>query len=356
MQLTPIISFYAPPLTIAKVLLGSGTPDGRTKAADCLQRIHEYAESTHHERILIEALALEALLHAASNNEEAALAALEDSLALAQPGGFIRLYVDLGPEIADLLRHLQDRKQYAEYIASLLKAFADSSPLDPQTQGNRQLIEPLTMRELEILELLARRYSNKEIAAELFISPETVKRHAINIYQKLAVHNRREAVAGVRCPGPDPTPLILPFSPQQNTQITSFLHTFGCIAACLRTISYRYDRHLNLCQMAKVCVPNSKECSMLEQLSPYPIDKPAAYRICVTGCLEDDYAQRYWGMTARSVQQEGEPEQTILFGDVADQAALVGIMNALYNMGYAVLSMERLDPDTDIHEDNTKKS
>ena len=135
MQLTPIISFYAPPLTIAKVLLGSGTPNGRTKAADCLQRIREYAESTHHERILIEVLALEAILHAANNDEEAALAALEDSLALAQPGGFIRLYVDLGPEIADLLRRLQDRKPYAEYIASILKAFADARRLIPQLRG-----------------------------------------------------------------------------------------------------------------------------------------------------------------------------------------------------------------------------
>ena len=86
---------------------------------------------------------------------------------------------------------------------------------------------------------------------------------------------------------------------------------------------------------------------MLEQLSPYPMDKPAAYRICVTGCLEDDYAQRYWGMTARSFQQEGKPEQTVLVGKVADQAALVGIMNALYNMGYAVLTVERINPQTD---------
>ncbi len=98
LQLTPMYSFYTPQLTIAKVLLAAGTPDGRRMAADCLRQLHEYSESTHHTRVLIEVLALEALLHAAEHDEEAALTALGESLALAQPGGFIRLYVDLGPD------------------------------------------------------------------------------------------------------------------------------------------------------------------------------------------------------------------------------------------------------------------
>jgi len=139
-------------------------------------------------------LALQALLHTAKNDEGAALIALEESLALAHPGGFIRLYVDLGPEMADLLRRLQNREPFIEQIASILNAFVDAVPHDPLGKENGQLIEPLTKRESEILELLARRYSNKEIATELVISPETVKRHAVNIYQKLAVHNRRGAV------------------------------------------------------------------------------------------------------------------------------------------------------------------
>ncbi|MEJ2753362.1 MAG: LuxR C-terminal-related transcriptional regulator, partial [Chloroflexota bacterium] len=120
--------------------------------------------------------------------------ALEESLALAQPGGFIRLYVDLGPKMAELLRHLHNREPYSEYVTNILGAFADTARLNSEPAGNGQLIEPLTERELEILALLGKRYSNKEIAAELVISPETVKRHAINIYQKLAVHNRRDAV------------------------------------------------------------------------------------------------------------------------------------------------------------------
>ncbi|MFN2105357.1 MAG: LuxR C-terminal-related transcriptional regulator, partial [Candidatus Promineifilaceae bacterium] len=180
-QLSAMPFFYAPPLTIPKVLLAIGTPGSLVKAADCLQRLHAFAESTHNTRVLIEVLALEAMLHAANQNEEAALEALEESLALAQPGGFIRLYVDLGPKMAELLRHLHNREPYSEYVTNILGAFADTARLNSEPAGNGQLIEPLTERELEILALLGKRYSNKEIAAELVISPETVKRHAINI-------------------------------------------------------------------------------------------------------------------------------------------------------------------------------
>ncbi|UCF29316.1 MAG: hypothetical protein JSW42_06480, partial [Chloroflexota bacterium] len=107
LRLVPMHSFYMPELTIPKVLLAAGTPGGLTMAADCLQRIHDYADSTHNVRVMIEVLALEALLNAADNDEKAALATLEQSLALARPGGYIRLYVDLGPDMADLLRRMQ---------------------------------------------------------------------------------------------------------------------------------------------------------------------------------------------------------------------------------------------------------
>ncbi len=198
MQLSPVISFYAPALTIPKVLLAVGTANGRTMAARCLQRIHHFAQTRHHTRVLIEVLAVQAMLHAANNDQAAALVVLEKSLILAQPGGFIRLYVDLGPKIADLLVRLQNREPYVQYIDSILHAFANGSHLDMESSRNSQLFEPLTDRETVILELLAKRYSNKEIAAELFISPATVKRHTVNLYQKLSVHSRREAVMAGR--------------------------------------------------------------------------------------------------------------------------------------------------------------
>jgi LuxR family maltose regulon positive regulatory protein len=206
LHLAPMHTFYMPELTIPKVLLAVGTPGGRTMAADCLQRIHEYAESTHNVRVMIEVLALEALLHAAKDNENAALVTLEQSLALARPGGYIRLYVDLGPDMADLLRHIQNREPFTEYIASILQAFAVTSNHAARPEVNERSIEPLTNREVEILELLAKRYSNKEIAAELVISPATVKRHTINLYEKLSVHDRRDAVREAIALGLIPTP------------------------------------------------------------------------------------------------------------------------------------------------------
>jgi hypothetical protein len=85
----------------------------------------------------------------------------------------------------------------------------------------------------------------------------------------------------------------------------------------------------------------------MELLSLVPMDMPGTYRICVAGCLENGWAERIWGMSSTPVEQTGEGEQTLLAGKVADQAALVGIINALYNMGHAVLSVERLPPEVD---------
>ena len=86
-----------------------------------------------------------------------------------------------------------------------------------------------------------------------------------------------------------------------------------------------------------------------------PMDQPATYRICVTGSLERDLAERFWGMTASPDERTGEPDQTVLVGEIADQAALVGIINALYNSGHTVVSVERLPPDEDPHTDDPKE-
>ena len=85
-----------------------------------------------------------------------------------------------------------------------------------------------------------------------------------------------------------------------------------------------------------------------------PMDMPATYRICVTGCLDSNFAERYWRMTSSPIEKIGEPEQTALVGEVADQAALMGIINALYNSGHAVVSVDRLPPDADLPKDDTK--
>lgn len=154
-------------------------------------------EAIHNVRFLIEVLAIEALHFAALGDEAAAVAALGRSLALAEPSGFIRLYVDLGPRMGELLGRLRAMTSKTSYVSRILAVFGGSAPV----AGQGGLIEPLTERELQVLALLAGRYSNKEIARELYIAPATVKRHTINIYQKLSVESRRDAVEAARALG-----------------------------------------------------------------------------------------------------------------------------------------------------------
>jgi LuxR family transcriptional regulator, maltose regulon positive regulatory protein len=197
--------FYAPQLTSLKILLAQDTPASRQQAAEALARLYDFVTATHNTRFTIEVLALQALLQDAQGNERAALALLEQAVSLAEPGGFIRLFADLGLRMAHLLVRLRQIGIAPGYTDRILQAFGESAPAAPSQRaagsaaispkGQMVLIEPLTDREREVLALLAQRLSNKEIAQALAVSPQTVKRHATNLYQKLQVGGRREAVA-----------------------------------------------------------------------------------------------------------------------------------------------------------------
>jgi len=196
-QLAPLPLFYAPQLTAAKALLAADDPAKAGLLGDYLSKWRIHLEAIHNVRFLIEVLAMEAMHFAALGDEPAAAAALGRSLALAEPSGFIRVYVDLGPRMKELLGRLRPSHAKANYIGRILAAFSGGVPAVSQDG----LIEPLTERELQILALLAERYSNKEIAQDLYIAPGTVKRHTINIYQKLSVESRRDAVVAARTLG-----------------------------------------------------------------------------------------------------------------------------------------------------------
>lgn len=164
----------------------------------------EFFETTHNIRFLIEVLALQAYLNAMQGKQQAALVLLGKSVDLAQPGGFIRLFVDLGPQMAQLLTALKtvdsDRLQYVEKV---LAAFASDLQAGEKETKNRRfktgdLLEPLTNREQDVLELLAQRQTNKEIAEQLVISPHTVQFHIKNIFTKLNVRSRRQAADRAR--------------------------------------------------------------------------------------------------------------------------------------------------------------
>jgi len=161
---------------------------------------------------LIDILLLQSLNYQKQSQGDKALAALARAITLAEPGGFIRPFLDLGPEVAGLLVRLSHRGVAPEYIARILAAFQDetkdeepalSTPkgrttkaLDPSLVlgPSSLLVEPLTPRELDVLALLAQGLTNKEIAQRLVISPGTVRQHAYNLYQKLQVNSRLQAV------------------------------------------------------------------------------------------------------------------------------------------------------------------
>ncbi len=171
------------------------------QADSLLTRLETFVGGIHATRVLIEVLALRALLHHAQGDEPAACEALGRAVSLAQPGGFIRLFVDPGPGLIKVLTSLELEEEGQRYVGRILAAFQadrESQAGEPLEQRTTQMSAAMTNRELEILGLLADRLSRQEIADRLCISTATVKRHAENIYCKLGVPGRRQAVAKAR--------------------------------------------------------------------------------------------------------------------------------------------------------------
>jgi LuxR family maltose regulon positive regulatory protein len=209
-----------PIVTKVRVLIAQDTDASLKEAVSILQELLAHAKSTHNVYRQIGILAHLALVYQAQGQTDDALHALERSVEMAQPGGFIRTFVDLGPEMAKLLYQLAERRVEPEYLGQVLAAFdeltmgegrktkdtfvslREPDSAAPMSYGDRYAsIEPLTRRELEILKHLEQDLSNKEIARALVISPLTVKRHASNIYAKLGTSGRIKAVAKARTLG-----------------------------------------------------------------------------------------------------------------------------------------------------------
>jgi LuxR family maltose regulon positive regulatory protein len=183
-------------LAIARVLIVKGDGPSVKQALALLESLLQAAEAEGRASVTIETLALQALAHGRRGERAAAMSSLERALRLAEPEGYVRRFADLGLPMARLLQEARSRDVMPDYVKTLLAAFGGDVPLP--APGQQTLPEPLTDREEEVLELLAAGLSNREIAAQLVISPETVKKHAGNIYGKLGVGSRTEAVARAR--------------------------------------------------------------------------------------------------------------------------------------------------------------
>ncbi len=190
-------------ITLARVLISRYRTDQAKQAihdaAGLLERLGQVAKSGGRLRSVIEILILQALVHQAQGDIPAALKPLQQALKLAEPEGFVRLFVDEGVSMAHLLHEAISQQISPEYARRLL----DDLPALPseqiiQSKAQPPLIDPLSKRELEILHHIAQGLTNQDIADQLYLSLYTVKAHARNIYGKLGVSNRTQAVTRSR--------------------------------------------------------------------------------------------------------------------------------------------------------------
>jgi LuxR family maltose regulon positive regulatory protein len=197
--------FLIPDLVRAELLVADGAPDSLAQALCELDELRRAAEQEHIEMALINVLAIQSLALEAQGNSDKALELLERAVTLARPGDLVRTFVDRGSPMADLLARLAGQGAVTAYVARILAAFPRRDDAHTYAQRNgkvspsaMEIADLLTQREVEVLHLLDQQLSNKQIAQQLVITPETVQRHAANIFTKLAVHNRRQAVAKAR--------------------------------------------------------------------------------------------------------------------------------------------------------------
>ena len=198
MAAAALVETHDLPLSQARVYLAQDDPDAALAVLAPLRQEVE-AKGWPDERLKV--MVLQALAHQAQGDKDTAVQTLGDALALAEPGGFIRIFVDEGLPMAHLLSAVAAQGMMPDYVDKLLAVFAteeqkieDKSLLSP-LPASQPLIDPLSKRELEILILIAAGLKNKEIAAELVISLNTVLYHVKNIYSKLGVNKRALAIA-----------------------------------------------------------------------------------------------------------------------------------------------------------------
>jgi LuxR family maltose regulon positive regulatory protein len=189
-------------VTRVRILVARGGDADLQSALQILEVLEDITDRTHNTSHKIEVLALRALALDAQGKSSEASVPLQQAVELSRPGGFLRVFVDLGKPMQEMLRSPAVPDHLGATIQRILAAFpgvavseSPSGPVRGPLFNNQTLPEPLTNRELEILALLRTPKSIKDIAFNLSISPATVRRHTINIYGKLGVNNRWKAVA-----------------------------------------------------------------------------------------------------------------------------------------------------------------
>jgi LuxR family transcriptional regulator, maltose regulon positive regulatory protein len=195
-------------ITLARLLLAqfrsTGSESAKQDAMALLERLREASDEGGRNSSLIEILILQALTHEARGDIFAALIPLERALSLAEPEGYVRIFLDEGAPMAKLLAEANAHEVMPDCTSRLLAAFEPEGlrhkekPALIPARREQPLVEPLSQRELEVLRLVALGLSNREISDRLFLALNTVKGHNRVIFSKLQVHRRTEAIARAR--------------------------------------------------------------------------------------------------------------------------------------------------------------
>jgi LuxR family maltose regulon positive regulatory protein len=188
-------------ITLVRVLLARFRSDRVNTSISgllkLLERLQKAAEERGGKGSVIEILVLQTMAYQAQGNHTAALLSLENALALAEPQGYVRIFLDDGPSIMELLSEAVSRGFMSDYTGRLLAAFESERLISadkPVLTFSQPLIEPLSQRELEVLKLLRSDLSGPEIAQQLSVSINTFRTHTKNIFIKLGVNDRRAAI------------------------------------------------------------------------------------------------------------------------------------------------------------------
>ncbi len=171
------------------------------KATTLLEGVKTKARQGGRVYTLIEAVILQASAEAMQVHRQAAQQSLAQAIALAEPEGFVRIFIEEGAVVRNLLEEMVSAGQGSPYIQQLITAFdstLESSHADKKKIG---LIEPFSERELQVLRLLRTHLSQQEMADELCVSVNTIRFHTKNIYRKLGAHERSEAVGKAKAAG-----------------------------------------------------------------------------------------------------------------------------------------------------------
>jgi LuxR family maltose regulon positive regulatory protein len=178
------------PTSQARVNLAQGDT---STAMEMLDSIREQVEAESGKDEILKTMVLQAIALQMHGEIDRAIGILGDVLIMAEPGGFIRIFIDEGAPMAQLLQEAAQSGIKPEYTNKLLAAF-EVRIQDDTAVATQQLIDPLTQRELEVLRLIAEDLSNREIGERLYLALDTVKGHNRKIFAKLGVKNRTQAV------------------------------------------------------------------------------------------------------------------------------------------------------------------